>query len=411
MVDVQYEQAPEVARPERRPDRRTRAMVAAVLAVVALGAMAVTTSVTTSASAAAVTATASAAIRTTPTAGGSTGSGTTGSGTTGRGSTGSGSTGSGSGSTSTTGATSTLARGVADVTTVLGLEGAEAAGTGIVLSANGLVMTNNHVIAGATEIRVTIVSTGRSYTASVVGTDPTDDIAVLQLANATNLTLAHLGTSSTVKVADSVTAVGNAGGRGTLTSATGRVVALGQTVTATDESGGSPETLHQLIEVSAGLEPGDSGGPLYSSTGTVIGIDSIGSTAQGPYTASATSQGYAIPIDAALTIAKQIETGVATDTITIGTPGRLGVGIDTSTRSSTGGALVADVASGTPAATIGLAAGDVIVGIDATTITSPDALSRALAGHHQGDRIKVTWTGSNGSRHSATATLIAGPAN
>ncbi|MCU1504186.1 MAG: peptidase and chymotrypsin/Hap [Ilumatobacteraceae bacterium] len=306
----------------------------------------------------------------------------------------------------------TLTKGVVDVTAVLGLQNAEAAGTGIVVASSGLVLTNNHVIDGATRITVTVVSTGRSYTAAVVGTDPSEDIAVLRLAQASGLTTARLGDSSTVRRGDAVVALGNAAGRGTLTATAGNVTALDQTITASDQSGGSAETLHHLIEVSADLQPGDSGGPLYDATGKVVGIDSAGTAVRGA-TQAAARPGYAIPINNALTIARQIESGQASDTITIGTPPLLGVVVEGDGASANGvsGVVVAEVSPGTPAEAIGLTAGDVIVGIDTSTITSQAELSSALKAHKVGDRVTVTWTDASGARHSGVATLIAGPAN
>ena len=216
-----------------------------------------------------------------------------------------------------------------NIDTVLGYQRAEGAGTGIVLKSDGEILTNNHVIDGATQITVTVVATGKTYNASVVGTDRTDDIAVLQLDNASGLAMARLGDSSTVKVGDAVVGVGNAGGRGVPTSSSGSVVQLGQTITATDENGGNPETLNDVIEISAQLQPGQSGGPLYDAAAKVVGLDAAGSAGSGGgrfRVRSSSTAGYAIPINDALAVAKQIESGKPSKTITIGTPPMLGVG-------------------------------------------------------------------------------------
>jgi S1-C subfamily serine protease len=307
---------------------------------------------------------------------------------------------------------SDLTVGVVNVNTVLGYQQAEGAGTGIVLSSNGEILTNNHVIDGATKITVTVVATGKSYNASVVGTDRTDDIAVLRLDGVSGLAIARLGDSSTVKIGDAVVGVGNAGGLGTPTSSSGSVVQLGQTITATDDNGGNPETLHDLIEISAQLQPGQSGGPLYDAAGKVVGLDAAGNAGSGGgrfRVRTASTTGYAIPINDAMAVAKEIEAGKASSTITIGTPPMLGIGA-TNTTSPVAGAMITDVATGTPAAKIGLKPGDVIVAVGDTKVTSVSDLTLALQAHKAGDKVAITWT-SEGVTHTATATTIAGPAN
>jgi S1-C subfamily serine protease len=301
--------------------------------------------------------------------------------------------------------------GVVDVISVLGQQQAEAAGTGIVVGANGLVVTNNHVIDGATTIHVTVVSTAKTYSATVVGTDPTADIAVLQLSKASGLTTVRVGQSSTVKIGAQVVAIGNAGGRGTLTMASGTVTELHQTVTASDESAGTPETLHNLVGVAANLQPGDSGGPLYDSSGRVIGIDTIGDIVGRPTRAGSTaSSGYAIPIDDAMSAAGQIESGHPSATVTIGTPLVIGIEVDPRV-ATTSGVRVDQVVPGTPADKIGLSAGDVIQSIDGVGVSSTDQLRGAMNTHRLGDHVTVTWTDTSGAQHSATATPTAGPAN
>jgi S1-C subfamily serine protease len=312
------------------------------------------------------------------------------------------------GSTSPQTATQTnLIVGLVNINTVLGYENAEAAGTGIVLRANGEVLTNNHVVDGATGIQVTVVATGKTYTATVVGTDPSDDIAVLQLDGASGLAVAPLGDSSTVQIGDPVIGVGNAGGTGRPTASAGAVLDLGQTITATDQNGGNPETLHNLIEISAQLQPGQSGGPLYGGAGKVVGIDSAGSSTGRFRMQASAGAGYAIPINDALSIATQIESHKASDKITIGTPPMLGVSAGDA---SGGGAVVSAVTDKTPAASIGLQAGDVIVDIDHTAVASVHDLTTALHAHKAGDKVSITWTRA-GTSKSATAKLIAGPAD
>jgi S1-C subfamily serine protease len=306
---------------------------------------------------------------------------------------------------------SDLTVGLVNVNTVLGYQQAEGSGSGIVLTANGEILTNNHVIDGATKISVTVVATGKSYSASVVGTDRTDDIAVLRLESVSGLTTARLGDSSTVRVGDPVVGVGNAGGLGTPTSSPGSVTQLGQTITATNDTGANAETLHDLIEISARLQPGQSGGPLYDAAGKVVGLDAAGSGGGGRFRLrTASTAGYAIPINDALAVAKQIESGKASSTITIGTPPMLGIGAIDAT-GPVAGARITDVAAGTPAAKIGLHPGDVIVAVGSTKVTSVNDLTAALQAHKAGDKVTITWTTSAGATHSATATTIAGPAN
>jgi S1-C subfamily serine protease len=301
---------------------------------------------------------------------------------------------------------SDLEVGVVDVNTRLAYQNAAAAGTGIILTASGEVLTNNHVIDGATSISVRVVSTGKTYTATVLGSDATDDIALLQLKDASGLQPAKLGDSTTVKVGDAVTAVGNAGGDGGAPSAVSGVVTdLDQTITATDSSGGNAEQLNGLIQMNARLQPGDSGGPLYNAAGEVIGMNTAAS-ANRRFRTNTGTEAYAIPLANALTIVHQIESGKASDAVTIGIPGFLGVGVDFS---NGGGALITDVVADTPADHTGLVAGDIITAVDGRSIDSPDTLTSVLHTHHPGDSVSVTWSDQNGNSHTAQVTLASGP--
>ncbi len=310
-------------------------------------------------------------------------------------------------------ATSAEEVGVVDITTVLDYGAAAAAGTGVVLTSSGEILTNNHVIDGATKIRVTVVSTGASYAASVVGTDPTDDIAVLRLSGGSGLATARLATPAQVAdvaVGDAVTAVGNAGGTGgTPTAAPGRVVALGRDVTASDENGADPEQLTGLIEVNAAVQPGDSGGPLYAD-GAVIGIDTAaGTSGRGRVATTAArtgSAGFAIPITNATAVADRIVGGEQSSAIHQGSPAFLGVQLP-----GAAGATISGVVAGSPAATAGLRRGDTITAVDGTAVDGADGLSAALAGHRPHDRVTVTWTDTAGTSHTATVTLTTGPAD
>ena len=308
----------------------------------------------------------------------------------------------GSASTSVAAATEATADqvvGVVDITTVLGYEDAEAAGTGMVLTADGTILTNNHVIEGATSITVTVLSTGESYEATVVGTDPTDDVAVLQLEDAAGLDTVQID-DDTVAVGDAVTAVGNAGGEAGTSAAAGTVTALDQSITATDESGQDAEELTGLIEIAADVEAGDSGGPLYDAEGEVVGMDTAASSTGG--------QAYAIPIEDALAIVQQVLDGVDDETIHQGYPAFLGISV---LSSSAGGAAVAGVVPDGPADQAGLAAGDVITAIGGTTITSANDVSTALTELDPGDPVTVTWTDGTGAARTATVVLATGPAD
>jgi len=335
----------------------------------------------------------------------------------GPGSSGSSSTGTATLDTST--ATEAQQQGVVLINTVLGYQSAEAAGSGVVLTSDGLVLTNNHVVEGATEITVTIGATGETYTAQVVGTDASADVAVLQLEGASGLTTATLDPDDDLAVGDAVTAVGNAEGGGVLLAADGTVTALDQSITTQAEGVSSGESLTGLIQVDADVVSGDSGGALLDDQGEVVGITTAASSG------SADITGYAIPIDDALDVATQIIAGHDSDTITLGYPAFLGVqlatgatttvpglgGLDGATGATGAGATIAGVIDGTPAAQAGLAAGDTVTAVDGTAVADGDALSAALAAHAPGDQVTLTWTATDGTTQTATVTLIAGPAD
>ena len=298
----------------------------------------------------------------------------------------------------------TPSTGVVVVTTTLGYQGSGAAGTGIVLTSSGEVLTNNHVIKGATAIRVTDVSTGRTYTATVAGYSVSRDIALLKIANAHGLSTAAIGSSAGVRVGDRVTAVGNAGGSGSLTVSTGALVRLHQSITVSDDQGGSTR-LTDLLETSAELEPGDSGGPLLDSSGRVIGVDAAGSS--GSRFEQSAGDGYAIPINTATAIVHQIEAGRSSSTVHVGPTAFLGVALSAQDVS---GAMVEDVVPGGPADKAGLAAGDLITSFGGHTVTSPVSLQLLLRRASPGKAYRVTWLDQYGSASSGTIRPISGPA-
>ena len=156
-----------------------------------------------------------------------------------------------------------LGTGVVIIKTTLGYQRAAATGTGMVLTSSGTILTNNHVIRGATRITVLVPETNRTYTAKVAGYAVTDDVAVLRLDGASNL--ATVKTSgSKVSVGDPVTAVGNGGGTGRLHSVTGEITTLRRSITVRDDARGAVR-LAGVMGASAEVEPGDSGGPLFNS--------------------------------------------------------------------------------------------------------------------------------------------------
>ncbi|WP_067457635.1 S1C family serine protease [Actinomadura macra] len=297
--------------------------------------------------------------------------------------------------------------GVVNIDTEQGLNSTTAAGTGIVLDPSGFVLTNNHVIQGATSIKGTDTDNRRGYPAQVVGYDRAGDIAVIRLTGATGLKPAAFGDASTVRVGDPVTAVGNAGGKGgTPTVVTGRVISLGQAVTARDESDGTSERLTGLIETSAPIRPGDSGGPLLDAGGRVIGINTAASGGTEMRRKGA-RRGYAIPSGRALEIARQIQRGQASRTVHIGPTALLGVKVRGA--GGTAGALVAEVVPGTPADAAGVPVGVVIVSLGGSPVDSPATLTDLMLSHHPGDTVRIEWTTPQGARQYSDLHLTSGP--
>ncbi len=304
-----------------------------------------------------------------------------------------------------------------DVTSTLGYQQAESLGTGLVLTSTGEILTNNHVIEGATSIRVTDIGNGQSYPAKVVGYDQTKDIAVLQLQGASGLKTVKLGNSDTAAVGQKVVALGNAGGKGgTPSVATGQITGLNASITASDEGSGTTEQLTGLINHNAPIQPGDSGGPLVNTAGEVIGIDTAAGNSMQFQSQQSQTAAFAIPINEALAIGNQIERGDGSSTVHIGATGFLGVEVEPASNAAqqgvqTGsGAAVEGTLQGTPAANAGLAEGDVITSVDGRSVSSPSALQAALEEHHPGDKVTIGWTTESGQSQSASITLANGPA-
>lgn len=295
--------------------------------------------------------------------------------------------------------------GVVDVYTTLGYSGSSAAGTGIVLTSSGEVLTNNHVIRGATAIRVIDVQTGRRYRATVLGYNLVEDVALIRVSTPRGLRPAAFGDSSQLHVGDPVTAVGNAGGTGGAPSVThGTITGLHRSLSVSDDQGGT-EQLTDLIRIDAPLAPGDSGGPLLSRSQRVIGINTAASTSFQFQPGGAV--GFAIPINRALAIAHQIEKRRPSAAVHVGPTAFLGVSVDPSDAS--GGALVRAVVPGTPADRAGLTPGVTIVAVGGRRVTSPGALTRLMLHVTPGKPVQLTWLDELGGAHSASVRPAVGP--
>lgn len=314
------------------------------------------------------------------------------------------------------GVTRKVSPAVVDINTIIETANgtAEAAGTGLIITSSGDILTNNHVIEGSVTVRVTIQGRSGTVPATVLGVDPSDDLAVIHV-NLTGLPTVTMADSSQLQVGDTVYALGNALGRGGAPRVTqGSVTALDQSITASD-NGAQAEQLTGMIESDAEISPGDSGGALANSAGQVVGIITAGQ-AQG-FRSNSTTIAFAIPSSKAVDIANRILGGQAGNGIYIGPVGYLGVSVqDVDSNNSaqyglsvTSGALVRGVVSGSPADRAGITAGSAITAVDGTAIDSANALGTALHQHKPGDSVKVTWvTGS--TTHTANVTLATGPA-
>jgi S1-C subfamily serine protease len=317
--------------------------------------------------------------------------------------------------------------GVVDITSQLKYSNATAEGTGMIISPNGLVLTNNHVIDQATSVTAQLVVSGKTYTAQVLGYDASDDVALLQLQGATGLKPVSLGDSGQVKVGQAVLALGNAGGRGGLPStAQGTISGLNRTIQASDSGASTQETLHGMLQTDAPIQQGDSGGPLVNSDGKVIGMDTAANSSGFGQDQSGATTGFAIPINHAIAIANQISAGHASATVHIGLAGFIGInvadasdpngcaanggfggGIGGSTPAVNSGALICTVIPGTPAASAGLTTGDVITSINGQSVGSSNDLTKMLASDHPGDQLAIVYVDQNGSKHNTSLTLSA----
>jgi S1-C subfamily serine protease len=341
--------------------------------------------------------------------------------------------------------------GLVDITSTLKYASETAEGTGMILSSSGLVLTNNHVIDGATEVKVSLAgNAGRSYLARVVGYDRTDDVALLELANAAGLATVSFGNSAQVRVGIPVLALGDAGGRGGVTPALGTISGLDRSIQASDEGSGTVEDLNHMLQTNAEIQQGDSGGALANNAGQVIGMVTAANTSSGGQPGG--TMGYAIPINTALVIAQHIAAGQSSSTVYIGLPGFLGVEVAQSNSASPRqqasdeqqqasqnqggqgtagqacvadgqepaaprriapagtGALILGILCGTAAQSRGLVPGDVIISVNGQAVTTPGSLTDITARYHPGDIVSVGWEAVNGSRHRTRIMLGDGPA-
>jgi S1-C subfamily serine protease len=344
--------------------------------------------------------------------------------------------------------------GLVDIVSTLKYNSETAEGTGMIISAAGLVLTNNHVIDGATAVRVTLVDhkgdSNPSYAAKVVGYDATDDVALLQLEGTAGLPIESFGNSSQVSLGTPVLALGNADGRGGVKPAAGIINALDRSIQASDEGSNSTENLNHMLQTNARIQQGDSGGALANNAGQVIGMITAANTSTSSQAGPAGGTlGFAIPINTAPAIAKQIAARQPSATVYIGLPGFLGVEVATSASSNpqqqaadqaqagggrasgsgsscqvsnqqagvpahvapiAAGALIVGVLCGTAATSAGMVPGDVITAVGGQPITTPNSLTSIAAKHHPGDVVSVLWVSRDGVEHTTRMRLGQGPA-
>ena len=366
----------------------------------------------------------------------------------------------GSGTSGLQGSLNKVGQGVVIINTTLQYNSERAAGTGMVINAgDGLVLTNNHVIENATKITATVAATGQNFPAKVVGYDVTGDIALIKLQNPSGLHQVPVGDSGQVKTGDSVVALGNADGQSAIVPAAGQITGVDRTITASDQGGTvKSETLHGMLQTDAGIVSGDSGGPLVNSAGRVIGMDTAGNDVSFPGREQSAA-GFAIPINTALSVARQIAAGQASSTISIGYPPFIGIYVGQGTSSDpqqqaaaqqnngfggfgggngfsngsgngggqscytsdanlpvpsaiapvNSGTLVVGTICGSPAAIAGVTAGSVVTSVNGQAVGAPPSLHGKLAQFRPGDTVSLTWVTPSGQHRTANMTLTAGP--
>ncbi|MEV6774254.1 trypsin-like peptidase domain-containing protein [Nocardia sp. NPDC051030] len=285
--------------------------------------------------------------------------------------------------------------------------GLGAAGSGIVLTSDGQVLTSHHVIKGADTVTVTDVGTGAVYPATVLGYDSGADIALLELSGASDLPVARVGSSAILRLGDQLLAIGNAGGTGSPTAVSGAITGLDSAIVARNAADLSRKSLHGLIEVGAAVAAGQSGGALVDRYGAVVGVVTAASgdlqkaLGRGP-------EGYAVPIDTAMTVVRQIRSGTPTDTVHIGPTATLGI---LTSDAQPSGARVDVSIYGLPAYAAGLVDGEIITALDGRPILNSTTLKAALNLHRPEDAVRLDVTDSGGAQRTVTVVLTVGPPN
>lgn len=312
----------------------------------------------------------------------------------------------------TTLATPAQSRGVVLIDTAL--PQGVAAGTGMVMRADGIILTNYHVVSGSDRIRVTLPK-GKTYSASVIGHDAQHDVAVLKVAGASGLDVPQVDDDG-VRVAERVLAIGQGKGRGVLYAATGSVTAKDRSITATEQGSlTAQERLTGLIQTNAPIVGGYSGGPLFDAAGKVVGIDTAAAATnsmEAVASRASSAEGYAIPIMQAHAIATDIIAGKKTGTNHIGKRSALGIAVlpSSPTTSQDPGAIehgvvVRQLPSDSPAGAAGMTAGSTITRVGGDDIVSTTDLMHALDSHYPGDRVMVSWRDAAGASHTASVRL------
>lgn len=289
---------------------------------------------------------------------------------------------------------------------------AEGAGTGIIVTSDGDILTNNHVVDQASSIKVYFNGRGFGHPAEVIGIDPSADVALIHVDGLSGLPTAALADSSSLKVGEAVVALGNAGGRGGRPSVTeGRITGLNRDVAAQTETG-SIEHLTGMIQSNAPIQAGDSGGALVNAAGQVVGMITAGESGPQPNT----TIGFAVPMGKAVPIAEQIRVRKGSTDIIIGEIGYLGVQVQDPTTSTmhalgvqtTAGALIVGFTQGSAAERAGIPKHALVVGVDGHPVTSVDSLGTALLHTRPGQTVTVYWLNRKG-RHTTRVTLGSGP--
>jgi len=284
-------------------------------------------------------------------------------------------------------------------------------GTGIVLTSDGTVLTNHHVVSGATEITAVSVATGLIHDVEVLGYDSTRDLAVLHLGAANDLPVAPIA-DELPPVGTRVTAFGNSQGGGVVVATPGSIVAFDRNVVVRDATDGSRHRLTGMVQTDAPIRPGDSGGPLVDEYGVVVGINTAGAVHREDATpVDSTPESYAVPITEAMAVVEQVRSGVSGGSVHVGPTPRLGASVVTSRGNGRDpGAEILWVSYGSPAYRAGLDIGDVVVTFDGQPVTSIADLEELLMRHRPGDAVAIEWVTEAGEKHSTSVVLDDGPA-